>query len=117
MIVGKYPFYPTKAIQQQNNHQAKLSETIIKIINGTWSIPSNVNISKETELLLHQLLSPDPFGRGTAFDILHESLFFNTKNKRQGPQNEDDDIDDELLNSVHTMNVELKNQNISFIEH
>jgi len=89
-LVGRYPFSSPQPIITRTKDYCHLSpikatrvqDTISRVIQGEWSIPDYVNMSKDALSLLKQLLSFEPQKRGFARGVLSTHSFFaSTVNK------------------------------------
>ena len=62
--------------EEENEKSRKIYEIVSRVMNGDWSIPTNVIMDTSLERLVHQLLDPVPKKRGTARTILTLHPFF-----------------------------------------
>lgn len=62
--------------EEENKKSRKIYEIVSRVMNGDWSIPTNVIMDTSLESLVHQLLDPVPKKRGTARTILTQHSFF-----------------------------------------
>ena len=114
MIAGRNPFVADKRVALQNHDSDmqqiektnRIRQIIQRVIQGDWSLPANVKMTKSMEMLLDQLLCTSPRKRGSARGILNMHPFFRTTNSSSVPEQSTIKQDDEcgMLNKENEMN-------------
>ena len=104
MIAGRNPFAAAREKGEEKTN--RIRQIIQRVIQGDWSLPANVKMTKSMEMLLDQLLCTSPRKRGSARGILNMHPFFRTTNSSSVPEQSTIKQEDEcgMLNKENEMN-------------